>query len=122
MSFNGKLASQAADALNRLAKWRTIFVGWQLGTRPKGDPEADAVRDHREATLMQRADINALLGLLVKKGVFTEDEWFQALITECEMSQQQLEQRFPGVKATDVGLTIDAEEVTAKGTFKGWKP
>jgi hypothetical protein len=39
-------------ALNRIAKWRTILAGWQLGTKPKGDPTCDAVRDHREATIM----------------------------------------------------------------------
>jgi hypothetical protein len=33
-------------ALQKLAKWRLIFAGWQLGTRLKGDPECDAVRDH----------------------------------------------------------------------------
>jgi len=42
-------------ALNVLAKWRAHFSGWQLGTRPKGDPEGDAVRDHREATILLRA-------------------------------------------------------------------
>jgi hypothetical protein len=39
-------------ALNRLCKWRAIFAGWQLGTRAKGDPESDAVRDHREVTIL----------------------------------------------------------------------
>lgn len=36
------------DWLNVVCKWRSLFAGWQLGTRPKGDPESDAVRDHRE--------------------------------------------------------------------------
>lgn len=36
------------NALNILTKWRVLFTGWQLGTRPKGDPEGDAVREHRE--------------------------------------------------------------------------
>ena len=39
---------------NRLCKWRTVLTGWQLGTRAKGDPEGDAVRDHREVTLLLR--------------------------------------------------------------------
>ena len=29
---------RAMDAPNVLAKWRTLFAGWQLGTRPKGKP------------------------------------------------------------------------------------
>lgn len=55
--------TDTADALNRLAKWRTVFAGWQLGTRARGDPESDAVRDHREATIMLRAEVNALTAL-----------------------------------------------------------
>src|SRR5438067_1656730 len=45
--------NQALDAaLNRLTKWRSVFCGWQLGTRSSTDPEAQAVRDHREATML----------------------------------------------------------------------
>lgn len=58
------------DALNKLTKWRMVFAGWQLGTRPKGDPECDAVRDHREATMIQRVEISALSRLLIKKRHF----------------------------------------------------
>ena len=39
-------AKRTMRALNVLAKWRTLLAGWQLGTRPKGDPECDAVSDH----------------------------------------------------------------------------
>jgi hypothetical protein len=59
-------------ALNILTKWRTIFAGWQLGTRPKGDPECDAVRDHRELSMILRAEVTAFTGLLREKGVFTD--------------------------------------------------
>src|SRR5258707_8554059 len=46
-------------ALNRLTKWRTHYAGWQLGTRAKGDPESDAVRDHRELTMLLRVDLTS---------------------------------------------------------------
>jgi hypothetical protein len=39
-------ARRTNAALNVLAKWRGLFAGWQLGTRPKGDPESDAVRSN----------------------------------------------------------------------------
>ena len=45
------LAQRCYEACNRLTKWRSVFAGWQLGTRAKGDPECDAVRDHREVTI-----------------------------------------------------------------------
>lgn len=108
-----------AAALNRLSKWKALFAGWQLGTRPKGDPECDAVRDHREATLMLRAENNAIIALLVAKGIFTAAELKDAVTAECELFNTDLETRFPGVRAGDLGLLFDtrAEEWMSK-----WKP
>lgn len=107
------------QALNVLAKWRTLFTGWQLGTRPKGDPEGDAVRDHREATIMLRAEISAFTALLREKGVFTDDEWLAALEREAELLNQDYARRFPGVTASDSGLTFDKRVLP---WMKGWKP
>lgn len=50
--------------LNKLCKWRTILAGWQLGTRPKEDPEAQAVRDQRELLLLLRCEVTALIDIL----------------------------------------------------------
>src|SRR5690349_6618136 len=85
-------------ALNKLAKWRTVFTGWQLGTRKKGDPEGDAVRDHREVTIILRSESSALVGLLVKKGVFTEREWAEAWLEEAKKLDADYERKFPGIK------------------------
>jgi hypothetical protein len=65
----------AIEALNKLAKWRSVFAGWQLGTRSEDDAECKAVRDHREVTIVLRAEVNAITGLLIEKGVFTVEEW-----------------------------------------------
>jgi hypothetical protein len=106
-------------ALNILTKWRTIFAGWQLGTRPKGDPECDAVRDHRELTILLRAEVTAFTALLREKGVFTEDELLAALQREAELLNKDYERRFPGVTASMDGLTIDKRVLP---WMKGWKP
>lgn len=106
-------------ALQRLAKWRLLFAGWQLGTRPKGDPESDAVRDHREATLMLRAEVSALVGLLIAKGAFTADEFHASLGEEAERLSADLSRRFPGITAVDEGLRMDER---AAETMKGWRP
>ena len=106
-------------ALNRLAKWRAFFAGWQLGTRPMGDPESDAVRDHREATLLMRAEMNAFVVLLVEKGVFSIEEFQRTVGQEADLLADALADRFPGVKATDEGLAFDAR---AADTMRGWKP
>lgn len=107
-------------ALNRLAKWRTVFAGWQLGTRPDTDPECQAVRDHREATILMRAEANALLGLLLKRGLLTEAEWLAALEREAVQLSKDYERRFPGFTATDNGITMDIAK--AAETMKGWRP
>ena len=108
-------------ALNRLAKWRNILAGWQLGTRPTSDPECAAVRDTRELLLLLRCDVNALTGLLAKKGVFTEAEWHEALVAEADQLNRDYEQRFPGFTATDVGLEMrmpEAGETMRRMNFK----
>lgn len=106
-------------ALNVLTKWRSIFTGWQLGTRPKGDQESDAVRDHREVTILLRAEGNALVSLLLSKGVFTEEEWLAALEREAGHLNQAYERKFPGVTAHEDGLTLDRRVLP---WMKGWKP
>jgi hypothetical protein len=111
--------SDSIKALNRLAKWRSHFAGWQLGTRPKGDPECDAIRDHREATLLLRAEVSALTGLLLHKGICTPDELDVAGELEADLLCEALSKRWPGVTATDEGLSYDKR---ALEWMKGWKP
>jgi hypothetical protein len=106
-------------ALNVLAKWRVLFTGWQLGTRPKGDPEGDAVRDHREVTILLRAEMSALTGLLIEKGAFTLDEWLSALEREANQLCADYERKFPGVSATADGLAMDKRVLP---WMKGWRP
>jgi hypothetical protein len=110
---------RTVKALNILAKWRVLFTGWQLGTRLKGDPEGDAVRDHREVTILLRAESSALIGLLIRKGVFAHDEWLVALEEEANLLQADYERQFPGVTASEDGLTFDKR---ALPWMKGWKP
>lgn len=112
-------SARATRALNVLAKWRALFAGWQLGTRSDTDPEAAAVRDHREVTLILRAELTALVSVLIDKGLFTVEEFNIALAREAAEYSIALEQRFPGIRATEYGLTMDAR---AAETMKGWRP
>lgn len=112
----------AHAALNRLAKWRAVFAGWQLGTRPSSDAECQAVRDHREVTIMLRAEVSALTGLLLAKGVITAGEFDDALGTEAEQLSADYAKRFPGIRATDDGITYDVAVLQEHETMKGWRP
>ena len=110
----------SGPATQRLAKWRTLFAGWQLGTRAKGDPEGDAVRDHREVTILLRAEMNALLGLLVAKGICTAEEFAVALEREADLLSADYARRFPGIRAADHGLEFVPH--IAADTMRGWRP
>lgn len=112
----------AYRALNRLAKWRTILTGWQLGTRPKGDPEGDAVRDLQEFRLLIRVEVSSLTRILISKGIMTEDEWYEAVEYDALLLDEAMAQRFPGVRSTDDGLTMNPAEINRAGWMRGWKP
>lgn len=107
------------DWLNRLCKWRSVFAGWQLGTREADDPECQAVRDHREATLLLQASMNAITELLIRKGIITAQELTTVMHEEAKLKCEQLEKLFPGIEATDYGLEMDGRIAE---TMKGWKP
>lgn len=100
---------KAVRAMNRIAKWRAVFAGWQLGTRPRGDPESDAVRDLREAQILIRVEVNALIQLLVEKDVFSAEEWARQLEVECAHLETAFQRTFPGARATDVGMSFGPE-------------
>lgn len=110
---------QRIDWLNRLAKWRSVFAGWQLGTRAANDPECQAVRDHREVTVLLRAEMNALVGVLIAKGIFTAEEFSVQLIEEAQRLCEAYEKAFPGFRATDVGIEMMPQ---ARETTRHWKP
>lgn len=110
--------AEAGKALNRLAKWRNVFTGWQLGSRSKSDPEAAAVSDAREAILMLRVEVSALVQLLTEKRIFTSEEWAIQLLDEVNAYEAMLRERFPGFEATDYGMAIDVTK--AAETTRGW--
>lgn len=114
-----ELGGRTRQKLERLCKWRSVFTGWQLGTRPASDPETQAIRSSSEARLLMRAELSALTGLLIKKGIITEDEFAQALGDEADLLCADLEKLFPGMAATDEGMRYDSR---AAETMKGWKP
>lgn len=108
------------DWVQRLCKWRVVFTGWQLGTRANSDPEAAAVRDHRELTMLLRAEVNAQTAILIKAGVCTAEEYAAQFEAQSEDLCREYERRFPGFKASDVGMNVNIE--IARDTMRGWRP
>jgi hypothetical protein len=106
-------------ALNKLSKWRMVFAGWQLGTRAKTDPEAQAVRDMVERSLIMRAEVTAISRILWSKGLCTLIELHEVIAEEAEALDKMLEKKFPGFTSTQKGMVTD-ERVAE--TTKGWRP
>lgn len=99
-----------ASAVQKLSKWKMFFASWQLGTRSSHDGECKAVKDHRELTLMLRAEVNTLTVLLERKGLISQVEFISELAEQCVLLDQQLEQRFPGFSTSTAGLEMKLPE------------
>lgn len=103
-------------ALQRLTKWRRVFAAWQfgpdhlLGDNANCPAPVHAVRDHREVTMLMRAELSALVILLVQKGVFTTGEYEAQLEVEATHLDVIYEQKFPGFIAGDDGITLHNPE------------
>jgi len=110
------------DALNKLCKWRKFYASWQLGTRPKGDGELRALTHHLELSILLRAEVSAMISLLVAKGVFTQDEWHAALEAEAKMLDHQYEETFPGWRSTQDGLSMKMPEAGETMRRLGFPP
>src|SRR5512146_944347 len=98
------LSDRLRAATEKFAKWRLVFASWQLGTRSKTDPECQAVRDHREATMMLRAEVNALTRLLFTYTSVTQEDFERVLLDEIEYLDRGYEQRFPGIRTDAEGV------------------
>lgn len=107
------------DWVQRLGKWRTVMTGRIIGTRPNTDPQAQGFRDLFDKANVLRAAVNAVTALLIKKGVFTAEEYTRQLQEEAKWLCEQYEKQFPGFKATDYGLDVDT--LKASQTTKGWQ-
>lgn len=94
-------------ALQRLAKWRTVFASWQLGTRSDTDGECKAVKDHREATIFLRAELSAVTKLCMEAGIFTPSQLDAQLLDEANYLNEKYKQFFPGFETTEIGVSID---------------
>jgi hypothetical protein len=110
---------QAINWVGRLHRWGYVLVSRIMGTQLDTHQPTKGIRDLITKCLMLRAEANAMVGLLVEKGLITEAEFAARLQSEAEFLCKQYEEQFPGAKATDVGITIYDPKKYAE-TVKGW--
>jgi hypothetical protein len=109
-------------ALEKLTKWRKFFASWQLGTRLDSDGESRAVRNHREVTILLRAEQSAVINLLIRKGVFTSQEFADALELEARQLDHAYEETYPGWRSTAAGLHMKLPEAMETMRKLGFLP
>ena len=112
----------ARAALEKLAKWRKFFASWQLGTVPAADGRYKAVADHREVSILMRAELSALTGLLISKGTFTQEEFRGSLEREAKLLDHEYEERFPGWRSLPEGLSMKLPEAAETMRKMGFPP
>lgn len=106
-SYPRKSGEQVMAALNRVCKWRRIFSGKMVGTRPEGDPFIVGMNELQEARIIMRVELTALVGLLIRKGLFTEEEFSSAMGAEADLLNADYAARFPGFTAHNDGMHME---------------
>lgn len=101
------LADRMMEALNRVCRWRRVFTGKMLGTNVDSDPHTVGMNELQEARIIMRVELTALAGLMLRKGLITQDEFTAAIEAEANQLNEDYEKRFPGFKATDDGMRMD---------------
>jgi hypothetical protein len=109
-------------ALEKLAKWRKFFASWQLGTVPAGDGRYKAVADHRELSILMRAELSAVTGLLVRKGIFTQEQFADALERSAKQLDHEYEESYPGWRSLPDGLSMKLPEAVETMKDLGFPP
>jgi hypothetical protein len=107
------------DALNKLCKWRLIFAGWHIGSKSlttdgKSTPGVAAMRDLMDKWLIMRVENNAMAILLRDKGVFTQEEFYNAIMKEAALLDKELEKIFPGFATSEDGIVISNTKLAYK--------
>ncbi len=116
------LEDEVLRVINKLCKWRSFFASWQLGTRLESDGEVKAVKHQRELSILLRVDVNALAGLMLRKGVFTQEEYQRALIQEAKYLDHAYEESFPGWRSTETGMSMKMPEAGETMRKMGFPP
>lgn len=94
-------------ALEQVAKWRRFFAQWQLGERMPDDGEFKAVAHQRELYILLRVEVSALIILLLRKGVFTEAEFEDAVEAEARHLDRMFAEAYPGWSSEPTGMHMD---------------
>lgn len=92
-------------AMNRVVKWAGFFTRWQLSKYTKDDPQVRALEKINQARIVARIEMNAIVKLMLLKGVITQDEFYQQMIEEAADFDRGMMQEYRGFHVTDTGVS-----------------
>lgn len=117
------------EALEKLAKWRSVYAGWRLGTRLSNDGESKYTRDLHEQILILRADCSALAFLvrdaLVATGMSeaaAHEKLQERMLQEVTELDRLQSLKFPGMSSTPDGISYKLPEARDTMTRLGFAP
>ena len=93
---------------DKLYQWRDVFAAWHVGFSAVRRGRAEALRYLHHELMMIRCELSAATYLLVDADYFQQDEFQARRTIEMSRMNDQLEDQFPGFKATANGLDINA--------------
>lgn len=121
MAAQERWPDDTGTALNRVCKWRTVLMGRLLGSMAKDDPHYQGWRDLMDKLILLRVEGSAMAGLLIGKGLITEDEWGAKLRSEAEELDKLYQATFPGVRTWSGGIDIfDVQAFSEHARREGW--
>jgi|GEM_PF-2040060 len=116
------IRAEYTRATEKLGKWRSVLVGWIWGTRHRGQPGTQGMRDLMDARLVARIELSAIAALLIEKGVFTRTEFMAQVAIEAGELDAMYERLFEGYRTTDQGLSIDPNVAVKTNQRLGFPP
>lgn len=107
---------------DKLAKWRTVYTGWLLGTRAHEDPESRYHRNRNELLLLMRAELSAVTRLISELPGVTREHILTVMAEEYEALDSSLEEFFPGYSSRPDGMSIKLPEAAETMRRFGFPP
>lgn len=110
-------------AMRRARQVGRLTVGRIFGTTPNTDGRYLAIMDLEERAIFCRAEVNAITAILMKKGLFTKDEFDEQLVDELNYLAKLYADKFPEVEFTEIGITVkDVKAFQARSKRERWPP
>lgn len=118
---NDTLRAELRRAAQRLRQFGRLAASRLFGTLPTTSGRYKAVVDEWERSLLLRAEMNALVLLLVDKKVVTSAEWTARVVEEIRALADAHQKLWPELTTDEVGIHVhDAQAFAARSKSEGW--